>query len=218
MIKNKKRIRGWKRRINQVDRWFQRCQNADLESFLSLGEVYVKIRIDPWNRLHERTPPIWYFKLIVARLIQIHHEWKKAFDKSGVAYDLQIWLNDPHTQRSQVVCAHVDLPGETRSNYYRKSKEQKDFPYEKWGNRLYNLADFDWELHDDEVFVFKNSDELQEAEIKNLLRNGFSEERIALNEQEEVQFRKRVGDVWIGRLGLASNKDKRAKILNRVKN
>ena len=180
--------------------------------------MYVKIQIDPWNRIHERTPPAWYFKLIIARLIQIHHAWKKTFDKSGVAYDLQIWLNDPHTQRSQVVWAHVNLSGETRSNYYRKSIEQKDFPYEKWGNRLYNLADFDWELHDDEVFVFKNSDELNEVEIRTLLRDGFSQERIVLNEQEEVQFSKRVGDAWIGRLGLASNKDKRAKILNRVKN
>jgi hypothetical protein len=97
-------------------------------------------------------------------------------------------------------------------------REQKDFPYEKWGNNLYNLADFDWELHDDEVFVFKNSDELNEDEIKTLLIDGFSKERIVLNEQEEVQFSKRVGAVWIGRLGLASSKDKRAKILNRVKN
>jgi len=196
---NKKKIRGWKRRIKELDHWFEYYRNVDIESFLYRGEAYVKIQIDPWNRMHERTPPAWYFKLILARLIKIHHEWKDMFEKLSVPYDLQVWLNNPHTQRSQVVCARVDHPGKTRSNYYRKSNEEKDFLYEKWGKSPYNLSDFDWELYDDELFVFKNLDQLQEHEIKNLLRNGFSEQRIVLNEKEEVQFSKKVGDVWIGR-------------------
>ncbi len=206
LAKNKKKIRGWRRRIKELDRWFEHKRSVELETFLARGEVYVKIQIDPWSRLAERIIPPWYFKHILVRLLQVHDAWKVAFEKSGVAYDLHVWLNDPHTHRSQVVCARVDNPGETRSNYYRKSEEQKDFPYEKWGSRQYNLSDFDWELYDDEIFLFKDLDELSEEDIKEISKNGFREDKIVLHGHEEIQYSKKAGDIWIGRLGLTSKK------------
>jgi hypothetical protein len=115
-------------------------------------------------------------------------------------------LNDPCTHRSQVVCARVDLPGETRCNYFRRSDELKEFPFEKWGSRQYNLYDFDWELYDDEVFLFKDLDELTEYDIKKISKNGFREDKIVLHGQEEIQYSKKTGDVWIGRLGLQGKK------------
>ena len=206
LTKNKKKIRGWKRRIKELDRWFEHYRSVDLEIFLTRGEVYMKIQIDPWNRLAERSIPPWYFKHILSRLLQVHDAWKVAFEKSGVAYDLQVWLNDPKTHRSQLVCARVDRAGETLRNYYRKSKEQKDFPYEKWESTQYNLSDFDWELYDDEIFLFKDLDELTEDDIKEISKNGFREDKIVLHGQEEIQYSKKAGDVWIGRLSLASKK------------
>src|SRR5690606_27292073 len=59
---NKKKIRGWKRRIKEIDRWFEIYKMPDLDRFKTREEAYVKIRISPWNLVCERVPPNWYFR------------------------------------------------------------------------------------------------------------------------------------------------------------
>jgi hypothetical protein len=157
------------------------------------------VRIDPWNRLCERIPPSWYFRLIIGRLIDIHDEWKKAYRGLNRPFDLQIWLNDPNTIRSQVVCASVDAVGEQRNNYYRMSKDEIKFPFTKWKFDKHDLLRFEWTLFDDEDLRFKNTEGLDGEEIKELERIGFSKEQTVLNGGPETMYVRKVGHVWVGR-------------------
>src|SRR4051794_8395529 len=109
---NKKKIRGWKRRIKAIDSWFETYRMPDLDRFQDRGSAYLKIRISPWNLLCERVPPNWYFQLILQKLVVVHDTWKVIFEREQVPFDLQIWLNYPNTIRSQVVCAKVNCVGE----------------------------------------------------------------------------------------------------------
>jgi len=196
---NKKKIRGWKRRKTHVDLWFDQYKASHIESFKNWGEDYVKVRIDPWNRLCERVPPSWYFRLIIEKLIAIHDDWKKIYTELGQPFDLQIWLNDPNSIRSQVVCASVNQKGERRDNYYRVSKDDLVFPDKKWDSDKYKLSRFEWTLFDDEDLGFKNVEGLEDEEIEELKKMGFKEEQTILNGEPETMYFEKVGHVWVGR-------------------
>lgn len=196
---NKKKIRGWKRKVKEIDRWFEANKMPDLSHFESKGEEYVKIRIDPWNRLCERVPPDWYFRLVIQKLVLIHNLWEETFESQKIPYDLQIWLNYPNTIRSEVVCARVDDIGGVRDNYYRRSSKNGPLPL-TWADSVPDLQKFSWQQHDDEDFWFKEIHSLDQGEINKLLASGFVEEKILLQGREEIRYSRKVGNVWIGRM------------------
>lgn len=202
-LTNKKKIRGWKRKVKEVDRWFEVNKAPDLSQFESKGEEYVKIRIDPWNRLCERVPPDWYFRLVIQKLVLIHNLWEEIFESQKIPYDLQIWLNYPNTIRSEVVCARVDDIGGVRDTYYRKSPKNGPLPL-SWADSVPELQKFTWQQHNDEDLWFKQIQELDEDDINELLREGFIEEKVVLEGRDETMYSKKVGNVWIGRVSKAS--------------
>ncbi|MCF0071398.1 hypothetical protein LZD49_13025 [Dyadobacter sp. CY261] len=195
---NKKKIRGWKRRIKEIDRWFEAYKMPDLDRFKTKGEDYVKIRISPWNLVCERIPPNWYFRLIAQKLVLIHDIWKDIFESQQIPYDLQIWLNYPNTIRSRIVCAKVESFGEIRDNYYRESTKNNILP-PMWASHVKELKNFTWQQHDDEDFAFKNLEYLDSQEIDELLKFGFNEDKIIIDGVEDTRYSRKVGNVWIGR-------------------
>ena len=200
---NKKKIRGWKRKVKEIDRWFEANKMPDLRHFEAKGEEYIKIRIDPWTRVCERVPPDWYFRLVIHKLVLIHNLWEEIFKGQKIPYDLQIWLNYPNTIRSEVVCAKVDSFGGVRDNYYRKSSKNKPLPL-SWADSIPELQLFTWQVHDDEDFCFKQIEELDEDEIHELLKAGFIEEKVVLESRDETMYSRKVGNVWIGRINKIS--------------
>ena len=201
LYSNKKKIRGWRRKIRQIDDWANNSVTADVRRFLDRGEDYVKIRIDPWNRLCEDVPPNWYFKKIIAQLIMIHDSWLSQYKSLGIPFDLQIWLNDPNTIRSEVVCTKVEKWGDRKTDYYRKSNDRSTFPLMKWRSNDYDLNRFEWDLYDDEDLHFKNLQALDEEEISDLLDLGFKEEETTVyTGEKDTLYSKKAGNVWIGRL------------------
>ncbi|SEI69239.1 hypothetical protein SAMN05216327_103278 [Dyadobacter sp. SG02] len=196
---NNKKIRGWKRRIKEIDRWFEANKMPDLSHFEARGEEFVKIRIDPWTRVCDRVPPDWYFRLVIQKLVLIYNLWEEIFERQEIPYDLQIWLNYPNTIRSEVVCASVDNIGGFRDNYYRKSTKNERLPL-TWADSVPELQKFTWRQHDDEDFWFKEIHYLDQEEINELLEAGFVEEEILLEGRKEIRYSRKVGNVWIGRM------------------
>ncbi len=196
---NKKKIRGWKKQTKKITDWHLNHENPDLEHFNNYGEDFVKIRIDPWNRLMERQPPGWYCKIILERLIEIHNKWYQYYSLNQQNFDLQLWINEPKFIRSQVVCAKTDKPDEFRNNYYRPDKSDRKFPSHKWQSINYNLDEFSFEPYMDENLHFKNLEELTDEEIDELLSDGYNAESTEINGNPEIMYSKRVGTVWIGR-------------------
>ncbi|WP_254411200.1 hypothetical protein [Dyadobacter diqingensis] len=195
---NRKKIRGWKRRKKQINIWFNANKVPDLDKFHSKGEDYVKVRIDPWNRLCERIPPNWYFRLILQKIVIIHNQWKAFYGNQTTPYDLQLWLNFPNTIRSEVVCAKVNAVGERREDSYRRSDIEKGLPKEFVANNDI-LNHFRWEVFDDEDIQFKKLSYLEEYEVTELLHSGFQEEKVVVRGKEDIMYSRKVGNVWIGR-------------------
>ena len=198
LLTNNKKIRGWKRRKKHIDKWFDWNKGPDLDRFHSKGEDYVKIRLDPWNRLYERNPPNWYFRLILQKLLIIYKQWKLFYETQAVPYDLQLWLNFPNTIRCEVVCAKVESVGERREDYYRRSKVKKELPKEFVVNNDI-LDNFSWEVHDDDDIHFKELSFLDEYEVAELLQSGFQQQNVVVEGNEVIMFTRKVGNVWIGR-------------------
>jgi hypothetical protein len=198
-FKNKK-IRGWNRRIKHIQVWYNSNKEFNFNHFNQYREDYVKIQIHPWNRLGYLIPPNWYFKLIIEKLISIHALWMANQELKKANFDLQIWLFDKVSVRSQIVCALVDQKAQLRDNYFNKSNDKKIFPINRWQSKNYDLSNFNWQLYDDEDFWFKNLSSLSNQEVQELENNGFVAEEIEINGEPEIRYSKKVGHVWIGRL------------------
>lgn len=195
MISNKKKIRGWKRKVKLVDNWFELNKEFDCTRFENSGEHYIKIQIDPWNRLGSRRMPNWFFKLILEKMIKIHDLWLEELEANNFKLDLQIWLYENINTRSELVC-----PKEVNKEYFRRSQDPRDFPAQMWQSSLYDLNRFTWELYLDENFLFQNLYNLDQEEISILRKRGYSEEEINIDGKPEIRFSKKVGYIWVGRL------------------
>lgn len=101
-----KEVRGWKRRIRQLEQFRLAHRELNVEALRrGRGVRYVKIWLDPWSRLEPRNPPYWYRRRILAALIDILGAWREQLERMGEPYYLALWLFDPDFHRSQVVAA-----------------------------------------------------------------------------------------------------------------
>ncbi|WP_420128986.1 hypothetical protein [Longimicrobium sp.] len=102
---NRKKVRGWKRRIRQLEQFRLAHRELDVEALRGGGRHYVKIWLDPWRRLVPRNPPYWYRRRIVAAFVDILGAWRERLDAAGEPYYLEMWLFHPDFYDTQVVVA-----------------------------------------------------------------------------------------------------------------
>ncbi|WP_152544780.1 hypothetical protein [Deinococcus phoenicis] len=107
---NRKKVRGWKTQIRRVERWRERHLTPDWTHFGRFDFDYVKIQIDPWNRLVRRQPPLWLGRQMIHGLLNIYDAWAEAAPDAPY---LRIWLAWPFLMDSQVVMA-----GESQAGRY----------------------------------------------------------------------------------------------------
>ncbi|WP_295772352.1 hypothetical protein [uncultured Mucilaginibacter sp.] len=201
----KKKVRGWKRRVHHLDRWGELIKEPHTKYFLTERgrHTYERYTVSPFYNLVKRHPPLWFYKLIIAKLVTAYSEWQKTFDKLNVPYDLQLWLYDPSYIRSEIICHKMQQHGE-RKRFSWESDLSKPFPYEKLGSKHYNLQDFEWILADDEHIHFEDDFEDANFTAEDLLADGY------IRKQQSdglIYYAKRYGDIWIGRRRDAMSKD-----------
>lgn len=92
---NKHKIRGWKRKVRQIEKWKQRYMRLDMEYFAHHQRDYVKLWIDPFYRVVRRNPPVWFSRLLLAALIDIYEEWHQQLKQRNEPFYLKIWLYEP---------------------------------------------------------------------------------------------------------------------------
>jgi hypothetical protein len=113
---NRKKVRGWKRRIRQLEQFRLAHRELDVEALRRGGRHYVKIWLDPWSRLVPRNPPHWYRRRILAAFIDILGAWRERLEAAGEPYYLELWLFHPDFHDTQVVAAMGEM-----INFYRTS-------------------------------------------------------------------------------------------------
>jgi hypothetical protein len=195
-IPKRKKIRGWKRRIREIDRWGEWLQKPSIDWWEKSGVDYQRCTLYPFYMAEKRHPPLWFYKLIIAKFIQAYHAWDKVYKELGKPYDLLIWVYDPAFIRSEIVCYKVDSEGQ-RINFAWESELSKPFPFEKFRSKDYDLKSFDWILADEENIHFES--ELKDADFTggDLLRDGWVKKA---QNSDQVYYAQRIGDFWMGRL------------------
>lgn len=100
----------------------------------------------PWYNFYKhREPPLWFFREIIMRLVIAFDSWEKIFIQREEPYDLFIRIYDPHYILSDIHCVKMEQQGD-KYLYWPPSEVSKNFPFDKFGCKDYNLSKFDWEL------------------------------------------------------------------------
>ena len=210
-----KKIRGHKRRWNDIDQWVESHKNLNLDYLKKYQRDYAKIRVHPWSGIsltNSQTPePKGETKTkILGGLLEIYDSWKTELDKLGENYYLKIWLFEPRFASSQVVCAIGDYLEFYEKTFY-KPEDSKELHPENYGPLKSEIENFNWEYRLDEDH-FDNSEpgdpELYatladyeedkrrfEKMLKKPHRTTKFKEQIG-QATESYSFKK--GDVWLG--------------------
>ncbi|MFD0793461.1 hypothetical protein ACFQZX_07510 [Mucilaginibacter litoreus] len=193
----RKKIRGWKRRIRQVERWGERIEQPYLSHLLSDRgrHTYERCYLSPFYRLDKRQPPLWFYKIIIAQFIKAFQSWEAVFKEIGQPHDLQLWLYDPAYISSEIICYKMQQAGDVK-RFSWESDFTKPFPYEKFSSPGYDLTQFDWILSDDAYVHFEDDLDYAEFTEADLFADGYIRK---VQDDGNVYFTKRIGDIWIGR-------------------
>ena len=210
-----KKIRGYKRRLNDIDRWVVTHKNLDLNYLKANQRYYAKIRVHPWSGIsltNSQIPePKGQTKIkILSGLIEIYDFWKSELDKLGENYYLKIWLFEPRFASSQVVCAIGDYLDFYEKTFY-KPDEPKKLDTNKYGRLKDEIENFNWEYRLDEDH-FDNS-EPGNPELYATLRDYEEDkrwfEKMLKKPHRTTKFKEPIGaatesysfkkgDVWLG--------------------
>jgi len=144
---NKKKIRGWKRRIKQIEQWKLHNIDLNVEQLKHDKRDYVKLWIDPFYRLSRRNPPLWFSRLILVEMVEIYQSWYQKLKQLDEPFYLKIWLYNLHFINSQIVVAFRECL-HYYNNTFDRNNENKSFPFDIFGDRQ-SLEYFDWQLHID---------------------------------------------------------------------
>ncbi|MBP1905193.1 hypothetical protein J2Z32_001821 [Paenibacillus turicensis] len=202
---NKKKIRGWRRRIKQIDQWKQRFIDLDMEEMFRSNRDYVKLWIDPFFRLTRRNPPIWYSRLLLEAMIEVYQSWYQQMKRLDEPFYLKIWLYHPNFINSQIVVAFRDCL-HFYDNTFEKSNDKRDFPSQLYG-KIASLQDFKWELALESEYY--RLTELQEdvtmglrtdKSIEAIKNKAYKDETVKLSTGEDTVYSVKLGDVWLGEL------------------
>ncbi len=107
-LSNRHKVRGRRAQARRVARWRAANLTPDWAHLNVSGVDYVKLWIDPWNRLPGREPPAWLRRQMLTGLLDILDRWQaQTRDREDLPF-LAVWLCWPHFMDSQVVLARED--------------------------------------------------------------------------------------------------------------
>jgi hypothetical protein len=210
-----KKIRGHRRKWEQIKKWRKSNLNLNLEHLENYGRRYCKIRVHPWsgisitNSIYSQ-PKRRTKQEILKGLIDIYESWKETLDTKGQPYYLKIWLYEPRLALSQVVCAvgeNIDFYEKT----FNKCEVNRKHDNKTLGALESRIEGFNWECyldeeHYDNTFVGKpedyvSYDDYQESKVwfgrlmKRPHKTKYLKEPIG-DVTELYRFKQ--GYVWIG--------------------
>jgi hypothetical protein len=195
---NKKKVRGWKRRIQQAERWLHSEGALDLIQLKDHGSWSAEIWFAPWGNLTPREPPFWYRRVLLRYLVEIHDDWEQLLlQEFGDGFYLRLWLFDPHFHASQVVAA-VGQRVAFYERRFQRAPELRGTPLPSYEGTGYDLQRFDWApcVHDERYSV--RDDGLNADDIAGLEKRSARREASAAGDEYVLHL----GSIWIGQRSL----------------
>ncbi|GHV36620.1 hypothetical protein FACS1894178_8040 [Bacteroidia bacterium] len=143
-----KKVRGYKRRLRQIEKWKQDNIILDMECLQTYQRDYARLRIYPWNGFSENEirfcQPKGIIRLkIIDSLIDIYDSWKKQLEQSGQPFYLKIWLFESNVANSQVVCSIGNDLHSYDQAFYNPDISKK-IPTCDYGKIACRLLEFNW--------------------------------------------------------------------------
>jgi hypothetical protein len=189
---NRKKVRGWKRRIRQLDRLRLRHRELNMELLRRDGVDYVEILLDPWSRLVSRNPPYWYRRRILAAFIDIFDAWQDTLERLGEPYYLALWVFDPAFYRTQVVAAVGDRV-EGYRDWFDPADRGAAGPVQ-YRDGSYELGRFQWRAGQVLDVFSAQEDAFDELDVAEWTRTADRIEQTA----DDTLFTFKRGIVWLG--------------------
>ncbi|WP_420128987.1 hypothetical protein [Longimicrobium sp.] len=189
---NRKKVRGWKRRIRQLERLRLRHRELDLELLRRDRVEYVEILLDPWSRLVPRNPPYWYRRRILAAFIDIFDAWRETLERQGEPYYLALWVLEPNFHGTQVVAATGDrIEGyRTRFDFVERGSAGPV----QYRDESYDLGRFQWRAGQLLDVFSAREDAFDEFDVADWTRTADRIEQTA----DDTLFTFKRGIVWLG--------------------
>lgn len=196
-LSNRKKVRGWKRRIRQLERLRLAYRELNVEALRDGRAQYVKIWLDPWKRLVPRNPPYWFRRRILAALIDIHDSWRRALERTGEPYHVAIWLFHPAFHDTQVVATMGKLAAEYHHNAFRPAPHAAPRPPAAYDDPAYDLGRFRWHAGTDAKIVMHWPEMFTADDLERFAREADHVERASTGDLLYIFDQ---GTVWRGSL------------------
>lgn len=149
-----KKIRGQKRRLNDIKRWREKELQLSLDHLFKRNSDHVELIVHPWCDLSLSNSIIPQPKgdiknQMLDSLLDIYQSWKQTLDSLNEPYYLKVWLFEPRFNQSQVVCAIRDSIKYYEEGFFvplHTKKLNRNFQ----SDLLLRLNNFHWKYYDDE--------------------------------------------------------------------
>lgn len=105
---NRKKIRGFKRRVREILKWKEKHRHFPQKAFGFGNKYYIRFYIFPWYSLWNINPPIWLQKKMLEAMIEVAHEWNQYFLNKSIEFDLQIWFQQREFARTELLVTWKD--------------------------------------------------------------------------------------------------------------
>ena len=196
---NRKKVRGWKRRLRELERFRRAHLALDVGALRRDELAYVKLWLDPWSRLAPRDPPVWFRRRVLAAFLDVLHAWHRALEAAGEPYYLRLWLFDPRFHRTQVVAATGGRIA-WYETMFAPAAGAPPLPPPHYRDPAYDLAALEWEpCLDTDVLLADDA-----ADMRELGRLVLRASRLEQTSDGQALLLFDRGRVWLGRPAAAS--------------
>lgn len=110
--KNRGKVRGWPRRLRQIEALRTRYALPDDAALDGWGYDTAELHLAPWGNLVRRPPPPWLFRALLDVLLDLQRRWQAHLAaraaRIGEPVDVMLWLVHPRANGTQLVAAVGD--------------------------------------------------------------------------------------------------------------
>ncbi|MHC5216394.1 hypothetical protein ACYSNR_06980 [Enterococcus sp. LJL128] len=194
---SKRKIRGWKRKIKEIETWKNYYIQLDLAALEKNHREYVKTWIHPFYSLRRYSIPFWYKRLIIEALLEIYDSWQQTMETYKTPYYLKVWLFEKDFIRSQIVVSFKEMY-HSYDETFEELKNRQTLPETLFVEKA---AGFSWEegiradvWYESELLEDVASGLYSEAEVESIKQSAY---RIEQRKDDRLYLVN--GDtVWVG--------------------
>ncbi|MDT2662851.1 hypothetical protein P7E02_23525 [Enterococcus hulanensis] len=195
---SRQKIRGWKRRVKEIERWKSYYMKLDVEQLEKYSREYVKLySLSFYSLFRKYTLPSWYKHLIIQALVDVYDSWKQTLDELGEPYYLKIWIFEKDILQSQVVASFREMLN-FYDNTFAEVKKDESLPENLTIGNLSNLSWYKgFELiawSEDELLEDINDGFYTFEEVQSIKESAYSVSKSS----DDTFYVHKNGLVWLG--------------------